>query len=49
MAHYYTNNSDLKSETRIIPFDYKGKYDESKIQSKLERFKMGVIFSVLLV
>ena len=25
MAHYYTNNSDLKSETRIVPFDYKGK------------------------
>ena len=28
MAHYYTNNTDLKSETRIIPFDYHGKHLE---------------------
>lgn len=28
MAHYYTNNTDLKSETRIIPFEYKGKHLE---------------------
>lgn len=25
MAHYYTNNTDLKSETRIITFDYQDK------------------------
>lgn len=25
MAHYYTNNKDLKSEIRIIQFDYQGK------------------------
>jgi len=28
MAHYYTNNTDLKSELRIIPFDYQGKHLE---------------------
>lgn len=28
MAHYYTNNTDLKSEIRIIPFDYRGKHLE---------------------
>lgn len=28
MAHYYTNNTDLKSQQRIVPFDYQGKHLE---------------------
>lgn len=28
MTHYYTNNQDLKSEIRTIPFDYQGKHLE---------------------
>lgn len=28
MTHYYTNNKDLKSETRIVPLDYQGKHLE---------------------